>query len=296
MKKLLFLTILVSLLSTTTYASTPIPVFFGGTQLNLSTSPVLKNGTVLVPFRDIFETLGYSVYYDSSAQRIESKKGGSEIIMFIGSQYANISGTDHTLTVTPQTVKGVTMVPLRFVSEAAGYNVQWQSDNDGNYITIDYFADNKVVKTSEYLKQEDINKTISAYQEQQAQKTEAKNKERQAYQDYQDKKKAILDDYHKTWISKDNMINLHRIYPTWMGEYITFIEASSSKEIFRINGSPKKEFQRGKIYEGNGVRYQYIDTISLPFPEAQDGTGKLDVKVDAIVFSVPDLKAQGVIK
>ncbi len=298
MRKFILTTFLLCVLSTNlAYANTNIPVYFGDVQLKLSKSPVLKNGAVLVPFRDIFETLGYSVYYDSSSQRIESKKNGSIITLFVGSKYANISGLDHNLTVAPQSINGVTMVPLRFVSEAAGYNVEWKSDeNNIKYIAINYFDENSVTKTAEYLKQEAINNSISAYQKQVLAEKEAKNKELQKYQDYDDKKNAILREYRSQWISETELVNLHKVYATWMGEYIIFQKYSNEEIILRIDGSPKEHFESGKVYYGNGVHYQYIDILTYPIPEAPDGSGKFEIRVKDIVYSVPDLKSLGIIK
>ncbi len=294
----IFLTIFLTCIISTqlTFASTSIPVYINNVQLPLSTEPIMKNGTILVPFRDIFEALDYTVTYNEWSQSIKSTKNGSEITLYIGSTYANVSGKEQTLSVAPEVINGTTMVPLRFVSEAAGYTVDWNTSGNTNYITIGNYNPDSVAKTLEYEQEIINNKAIEEKRNKEKAKADALAKERQEYQDYHDKRDAILDEYHSTWISKNNLINLHGIYATWLGDYISFIDATTSKEIFRIDGSPRQEFEVGRIYEGNGVRYQYIRSISFPFPEAQDGTGKLTINVDSLVFSVPDLKAQGVIE
>ncbi len=297
MKKFIITSLLLSLLYTTTlFASTSIPVYFNDTKLQLSKSPVMKNGNVLIPFRDIFETLGYTISYDGYTQSITGTKDGSIITLYTGSTYANVSGTDKTLTVAPEIVDGTAMVPLRFVSETAGYTVEWHTDNDSQYITIDNYDPSNVAKTSIYRQQEEADKLIEKNAVQNQKQIDAKNKEAQEYQDYLDARDAIYKDYNSKWISKDNLTNLYHIYAMWMGDYITFQEGSSQEEIYRIEGSPKQQLVEGTIYYGNGVHYQYISTITYPFPESRDGSGKLEIKVDSIVFSVPDLKKQGVIK
>ncbi len=274
MRKFIALTLLISLISTNTvFANGNIPVYYDNIQLNLSKSPVVKNGTLLVPFRDIFETLGFSVYYDGAYQSIVGKKNGEIIILLIGSKYANVSGVDHSLSVAPEIINCATMVPLRFVSEAAGCTVEWSNDNNYSHIKI---------TTKEIANTSTNTNTVQNV----TQKTPS----------YQEKRKAIFDKHHETWVSKDNLNNIHHIYATWLGDYIAFIDGPTSKEIFRISGSPEKEFEKGKIYYGNGVHYQYVNTISYPFPEAQDGSGKIDIRVDGLLFSVPDLKAQRVIE
>ncbi|MGG4144816.1 stalk domain-containing protein [Paenibacillus algorifonticola] len=56
------------------------------------------------------------------------------IVMTIGSKAASIGGKATTLDVTPITLKGTTYVPIRFVSEALGANLQW--DNKLNRVTV----------------------------------------------------------------------------------------------------------------------------------------------------------------
>ncbi len=297
MKKLILITLLSSLLSTTlVHGNTSIPVYFGDIKLNLSAEPVMRNGTVLVPFRDIFETLGYSVYYDGSSNTIESKKDGSEITLFIGSTYANVSGKDKYLSEAPEIINGTTMVPLRFVSESAGYTVEWHSKDNSNYITIDNFDKDSVVNTSEYEQKQAIQAVVDAHNKAEQERIDKETAEREKFQQYIDERSAILRDFDSKWISDDHLISLHHVYASWMGETIVFQKGSSTDIIFQIDGSPKKEFIEGRIYEGNGVRYQYIKTITYPFPNNIDGSGVLEIKVNSIVYSVPDLKAKGIIK
>lgn len=278
------------------YANTNIPVFFNDYELRLSKEPVMQNGTVLVPFRDIFETLGYLVYYDSSTERISCKKDGSEITLYIDSTYANVSGDEYRLSEAPRIIDGVTMVPLRFVSEAAGYSVNWVSENNSNYITIDNFDPNLVNNTDKYEEEMRFEKAISEQREKEDARIAAKNKEREEQEAYNNKKSDIIEEYHNTWVSKHLLKSNHDVYALWQGDYISFLPEVGTEEIFRIEGSPKDELVEGVIYEGNGVRYQYISTLYLPFPEAKDGTGYIELNINSIVFSVPDLKRVGVIE
>ncbi len=294
MKKFLLLTFLSTNI---VYGETQdIPVYYGDIKLNLSQQPIIKNGTVLVPFRDIFETLGYSVHYDYVSQSVEGEKDGSIISLYKGSTYANVSGKDYTLSVAPQAINGVTMVPLRFVSEVAGYKVEWNKKDNLNYVKINNFNPTSVLKTDEHLKQEAIDKAVSLYQEQAKAELDAKNKELQAIQNYEDKTNAILKEYRSQWVSATELPNLYNVYATWNGETIIFQPRSSEKILYTIESSPRRTFEKDNVYYNNGIHYQYIDVLTYPIPDAPNGSGEYEIRVKEIVYSIPDLKAKGIIK
>jgi hypothetical protein len=91
--------------------------------------PVSKEGRVLVPFRKLFESLGYSVEWNDSGlvQQAVGKKDGSSIALTINETVAQVNGVDVLLDVPAQIVNGSTMVPLRFVSENSGHAVSYTS-------------------------------------------------------------------------------------------------------------------------------------------------------------------------
>ncbi len=87
--------------------------------------PVIQNGTTLVPFRAIFEALGYEVEWNGAERKATGKKEGMEIELTVGSLIAKVNGKEATLTVPPQIIQSSTMIPLRFVSENSGYTVTY---------------------------------------------------------------------------------------------------------------------------------------------------------------------------
>jgi len=91
--------------------------------------PITQNGRVLVPMRQIFEKLGAYVQWNGGSRSIDAQKGTTQIRLVIGDNNATVNGTLRTLEVPAQIANGATMVPLRFVSEALGANVQWSSAN-----------------------------------------------------------------------------------------------------------------------------------------------------------------------
>ncbi len=98
-----------------------------GQPLTTSVAPVQMNGRTLVPLRDIFESLGARVQYNSLTRGITARRGTTNIGLRIGSRAAMINNQRVTLDQSPLVRRGSTLVPLRFVSEALGARVTWNS-------------------------------------------------------------------------------------------------------------------------------------------------------------------------
>ncbi|MFD0694979.1 copper amine oxidase N-terminal domain-containing protein [Paenibacillus sp. GCM10027628] len=100
---------------------------------------MLAQGTTLVPLRDIFESLGSRVVWDSEKYVVYAFKGNSSISIQIGSMAAysskdNVNVNFSILSVPPVIVNNVTMVPLRYVSESLGAGVTWDENTRTVYI------------------------------------------------------------------------------------------------------------------------------------------------------------------
>jgi len=132
MKKLsialiLILSLALGLAAPTLAAPSEIFVFVNGVRLELDVKPVLTNGRTLVPFRAIFEKLGYSVVWNAGTQQATATKSDRTIIMRANSKQATVNGETKTLDVAATVKNGRFLVPLRFVGEASGYNVLWDN-------------------------------------------------------------------------------------------------------------------------------------------------------------------------
>ena len=99
-------------------------------------------GRVMVPLRGVFESLGAKVKYDAGPRRITANRGKREVVLYIGRRDAFIDGRRQTLDVPADTIRGRTMVPLRFVGEALGAKVKWQGSTRSVYITTTAAGDN----------------------------------------------------------------------------------------------------------------------------------------------------------
>lgn len=91
------------------------------------TQPTIENGRTLVPLRAIFDALGAQVQWDGDTQTVTATRAGTEIRLIIGGQ-AYKNGLPVALDVPAKIIDDRAMVPLRFIGEALGCQVNW----DGN--------------------------------------------------------------------------------------------------------------------------------------------------------------------
>jgi hypothetical protein len=103
----------------------PIRVYVDGQPLSFDVPPTMIQGRVLVPLRGIFERLGATVDFDPQTQHIVAVRGPQTVELTIGSRQARVNSNVALLDVPAFTIAGRTMVPLRFISESLGANVQW---------------------------------------------------------------------------------------------------------------------------------------------------------------------------
>src|SRR5208337_5065134 len=110
-------------LALTVPAYANVSVVVNGTPINFDQPPVERAGRVFVPLRGVFERLGASVVYDNGL--INATGNGRNIQLQIGSTTARVNGQTASLDVAPFLVGARTLVPLRFISEALGANVNY---------------------------------------------------------------------------------------------------------------------------------------------------------------------------
>ncbi|MEK3686524.1 copper amine oxidase N-terminal domain-containing protein [Paenibacillus sp. FSL R10-2736] len=106
-------------------AVTPIRIIIDGVQLSTDQPPVMVNGRTMVPLRAIFEAFNAAIKWDQKTQTVTAVQEDTTVILKIGSKTATINNRSVSLDVPGQNLKGRTMVPTRFVSEALGREVGW---------------------------------------------------------------------------------------------------------------------------------------------------------------------------
>ena len=100
------------------------PVMFAPTAV-----PMMIDGRVMVPLRGVVEKLGGEIKYESATKVITGahEASSSQFRLRVGSPEALLNGKPMNLDASPRVVRGVTYVPLRFVSEAMGAQVVWDA-------------------------------------------------------------------------------------------------------------------------------------------------------------------------
>ena len=122
---LLSLAIAFNICSLVGYADSGISVTLNGEALTFDVQPQLIDNRTMVPLRKIFEAMGAVVDWNNDAQTVTATKGDERVIATINSKDVYINGETKTLDVPPMVVNDRTLVPVRFVAEAFGANVNW---------------------------------------------------------------------------------------------------------------------------------------------------------------------------
>lgn len=103
-----------------------LTILVGGQPLQTSQPPIERAGRVFVPMRSIFERMGATVVYASG--NINATRGRTTVALRIGSTSATIDGQNQQLDVAPFIVGATTYVPLRFIAQSLGANVDYNNN------------------------------------------------------------------------------------------------------------------------------------------------------------------------
>jgi hypothetical protein len=114
-------------LTTTAASAQDVSVTLNGSPVMLNPAPQERAGRVFVPLRGVFERLGASVVYQDGT--INAQGNNHSVSLHIGSTQATVDGQQQTLDVAPFIIGASTYVPLRFVSQALGANVNYDASN-----------------------------------------------------------------------------------------------------------------------------------------------------------------------
>ena len=107
-----------------------------GQPVTLDTPPVIVNGRTLVPLRPIIEGLGGAITWVPETRSVEVQFNGTTLLLQIGNRTAVVNGDAVMLDVPAAIMNGRTMLPVRFVSEHLGAEVQWEELTKTVTITV----------------------------------------------------------------------------------------------------------------------------------------------------------------
>lgn len=156
-------------------ASEDIVVTINGNKVEFDAMPFVENDRVLVPVRAVAETIGASVLWDDELQIIGIVKGQKNVVMRVGyydvikyegnnfDQFINVLVPSNQAEiidseVVPTVIDGRTYVPLRFMSEALGFNVDWDDYTNTAILTCPTVMFNKMANDMSFY-----NSLISYY-------------------------------------------------------------------------------------------------------------------------------------
>ena len=114
-------------------ASDPITITLDGKTVSTDADPIMVQNRTMVPVSAIVGALGGTSSWDQDSHTATFVKGSTTVKVTIGSKTAIVNGVSKGMDVAPKLVKvdnkggARTMVPLRFISEGFGYDVDWDN-------------------------------------------------------------------------------------------------------------------------------------------------------------------------
>lgn len=125
---LLFMSVFFTMFATVGQAAEVVPkLFLNGQQLKSDVNPQIINNATVVPVRTVSEGLGYQIVWDNTAKTATVTHGNNVIKLKMNDNVALVNGQMVQMDTTASIIKGTTLVPLRFIGEQFGLNVEWKA-------------------------------------------------------------------------------------------------------------------------------------------------------------------------
>lgn len=97
-------------------------------------APFIKDGTVMVGFRDMAEGLGATVTHDEATGTVTARNGATVVQLSVGAREAFVGARLVELPTASALIDGRLAVPLRFLAEAFGASIDY--DKDANIVNV----------------------------------------------------------------------------------------------------------------------------------------------------------------
>ncbi|BAU27927.1 ankyrin repeat protein [Aneurinibacillus soli] len=117
-----------------TYTKSLVTVYSNNKKITFPRSPVVVNDVLLVPMRDMFNSIGATVYWDDKTRTITAQKGNDKVILKIGKKSGTKNGKAITFSTAPEIINGTTMVPVRLAAESFDLAVTWDAKKKAIFI------------------------------------------------------------------------------------------------------------------------------------------------------------------
>lgn len=117
------------------YNLEPITLYINGQEtLTTVMPPIQLEGYVVVPAREVFGTMGAKVDWKGQEKKVYVDDGKSLIVLEIDSKEAWVNGEVKSLDMPAKLINNKVMIPIRFISEALGFKVEWLGNERNIYI------------------------------------------------------------------------------------------------------------------------------------------------------------------
>ncbi len=137
-------------------AAPAIKVVVDGREVSFDVFPFMENGRTMVPVRAVMESFNAPVDWDSETGHITVMEEERKVVLAIGSKVALVDNTPVTMETAPCIINKRTFLPLRFLSEKLGYNVNWELESATVFINkgLTQATPSPIVSSAVALKQE----------------------------------------------------------------------------------------------------------------------------------------------
>lgn len=99
-----------------------------------NTSPLIMNGRTLLPIRAVVESFGADVWWNETEEKVSIYTDDVTMHLWINSKKASVNGKTYTMDVAPIIENERTFMPLRFIAENLGLDIDW--DDSAQMITV----------------------------------------------------------------------------------------------------------------------------------------------------------------
>lgn len=109
-----------------------LTMYVDGNPVSLDSAPVIREGRTMLPIRAIAESIDAHVVWEAGERKVTIAHGMTTIELRIGDNSARVNGEavqidDANSKVVPYIANGRTMLPIRFIAEALGMDVEWNA-------------------------------------------------------------------------------------------------------------------------------------------------------------------------
>ena len=113
-----------------------VKVFVSGSQVEFLVEPIITDGRILAPIREISESLGAVVSWDDATKTAGISTEGLTVFFRVGQKTMLLNGTESELDVAASIIGGRTFVPVRALAEALGLDVEWKDEIKTAFLSL----------------------------------------------------------------------------------------------------------------------------------------------------------------